>query len=154
MAIPKAGIKLIKICPPFKTSSNALVLCNNCNESTISLTMNVSYLLNGEIDDEFKMRAIYLSSCLLKEFVTNFAELDSSYEIFSTIMEYINAIPMNNYPVEVKEKFKSLEEEINRIKSNRRLKYLTVAKPKPKALRLYEPRIEKVYVISNRVEIN
>ncbi|GJQ87328.1 hypothetical protein Trydic_g17376 [Trypoxylus dichotomus] len=150
MAIPKTGVKLIKIFPPFKISCNKLVLCNNCNESSMELTMNVGYLLEGEINDEFKIRAIHLGLSLLKEFAANFMSLQSNYEIFIPVLKYLELVPMGNYPKNVQGECANLLEEINTIKKNRCLEYLVAAKQKPKALRLYEPNIEKVYDTKRR----
>ncbi|KRT80247.1 hypothetical protein AMK59_8628 [Oryctes borbonicus] len=150
MAIPKTGVKLIKISPPFKISCNKLVLCNNHEESTMELAMSVGYLLEGEINDEFRIRAIHLCLSLLEEFAVNFMDLQSSYEIFIAVLKYLELVPMGNYPKKVKQKWTLLMEEIITMKNNRRMEYLMLAPKKPKALRLYEPNIEKVYDTKRR----
>lgn len=138
------GVKLIKIAPPFKSSSNRLVLFNNYRDSDMQLTMDVDYLLEGEIEDNYKIKAFHLCLCLLNEFALNFAELPSSYEIFILIEKYVHLIPMDNYPEEVRKKCSMLKEEISTMKNNRTLQYIVTAQRRPKALRLYEPNIEKV----------
>lgn len=144
MCVPKTGIKLMKIPPPFKSSSNALVLFNNWNESNVKLNMDFAYLLNGEIEDECKIRTLYQVLCVCEELLTNFEDLQSNYEIFSLFVNYLNMIPMNNYPEELRTKVVMLKDKFSFLKNNRSLQYLVMTKQKPKALRLYEPNIEKV----------
>lgn len=145
MCIPKAGVRVIKVAPPFKSSSNALVLFNNWSDSPdLKLQMDFAYLLEDEIGDEYRIRTFYTALCLLEEFATNFKDLSSMFEIFIPPARYLKLIPTQNYPEEVRKKVDILKEKLDTMKNNRTLKYLVVEKQRPKALRLYEPNIEKM----------
>ncbi|KAJ8934163.1 hypothetical protein NQ314_013545 [Rhamnusium bicolor] len=128
MAVPKTGVKLLKVLPPFKSTSSLLVLVENYSlESFKSLQMDSTDLLENEIKEEYKIRVLYNTLKLLEDFYYNIKELSSSSEIFERPLRYLELIPTLNYPKEVQNY------------------YIAMETKKPKALRLYEPKIEEIY---------
>lgn len=146
MAIPKSGVRLIKVLPPFRSTSSALVLYKNCSSVCMSLKLEASDLTETEISEDFKIRALYTSLKLLQEFKSNFSDYSSQYEIFENIIHYLEQLPVSNYPIEVQNEIKKVLDNLKQTKEERKLDYIVMAAKKPKALRLYEPNIEKVYV--------
>ncbi|XP_022902470.2 nucleolar protein 14 homolog [Onthophagus taurus] len=147
LSIPKTGIRILKISQPFKTSSNLLVLVNNHSEvDETDLKLSVENLRRKSSNsDDVKISSFYLSLNLIEEVISNISELPSRYELLINIEKYLNLIPLNNYPGKVKKKAEEVIKSINKIKNDRIIEYLTIAKPRPKALRLYEPNIQKIY---------
>lgn len=141
MAIPKVGVKLIKVNPPFQATSNLLVLFNDCRKNNTDLKMQICDLIKEEIDDSFKVRAIYTSLKLIEEFHNNFATIPSNVEIFSDINAYLELLPTRNYPKIVVEQYETVSRQLKTNINERKLEYVVMAALKPKALRLYEPKI-------------
>ncbi|KAJ8985040.1 hypothetical protein NQ317_016951 [Molorchus minor] len=146
MAIPKSGVRLFKIIPPFKSTSSLLVLLKDYNsESFNSYSLDSRDLLNNEIEEDYKVRVLYNSLKLLQNFYSNFAELSSRIEIFNLPEKFLNKIPTTNYPKEVKELMEDFRKTLKQGKTDCKLEYVFMEAKKPKALRLYEPKIQEVY---------
>ncbi|CAG9817556.1 unnamed protein product [Phaedon cochleariae] len=150
MAIPKTGVKLVKVPPPFKSTSTLLVLLENLSlsfsdSSEKCFQMKNTDLLSTEIDEEFKVRALHTAIGLSEEFYRHFEKLPSNVEIFSPIQKYLELVPALNYPRKVANGMENLSNCLNKTKSERILNYIVMEATRPKALRLYEPKIEPVY---------
>lgn len=146
MMIPKIGVKLLKIPPPFKPTSTLLVLLNNYSlESFNSLKLNFADFSEEEITSEYQVRALYSVIKILQQFLEHYIILPSHVEIFEKATYFLEKIPLNNYPREVQNNANCLVEELRKSKIERRLQYLVLEASKPKALRLYEPKIQVVY---------
>ncbi|KAG5872705.1 hypothetical protein JTB14_008799 [Gonioctena quinquepunctata] len=146
MAIPKTGVKLIKVIPPFKATSNLLVLLENFSlESFESFMMKSEDLQSNDIDEEFKVRVFVNVVKLLEEFHENLKVLPSSVEIFEPLVRYLELLPTTKYPKEVRDIAERLMGSLRGAKSERKLEYIVMEATRPKALRLYEPKIEVVY---------
>lgn len=144
MAIPKTTVKIIKVPPPFKPLSSALVLTKKYPKTSFCKKFNISYLIEEEFSEDFKVTALTLALKLLKDFQENLKNLSSNVEIFVQVEEYLQQIPMEFYPAVVQEEYKELCDILNKMKSERHIQYLTLEAKKPKALRLYEPKIVDV----------
>lgn len=145
MAVPKSEPRLIKVLPPFKATASDLVLLENYSlESFKSLHLDSSDLLDDDIKEEYKIRVFYVALKLLEEFYNNLKELSSSTEIFEPILKYLEIIPSDNYPKEIKTCLEVLATALKNGKANKKLKYIMMEAERPKALRLYEPKIEVV----------
>ncbi|KAF7272717.1 hypothetical protein GWI33_014529 [Rhynchophorus ferrugineus] len=145
MSIPKTSVKVIKVVPPFKSLSSDLVLTKKCLKSPVTDKLNISVLLQTEFTNEFKISALYTALKLLKDFKETFSSYSSNVEIFATIESYLPQIPIDLYPERVRVEYKEFIDELEKQKSERKLYYLVLEQKRPKALRLYEPKIEKVY---------
>lgn len=145
MAIPKTGVKLIKVLPPFKKTSSLLVLTKNFSSGySDQLRLEYSYLLNMDMEESYKIRVLYASLKILEEFHTHFKDLPSCVEIFSPVLKYLEAIPMNYYPELVKNSHEHLFKVLKSSIDQRKLPFIVMQVMKPKALRMYEPKIEEV----------
>ncbi|XP_045475377.1 nucleolar protein 14 homolog isoform X2 [Harmonia axyridis] len=145
MAVPKTTVRIIKVSPPFKSLSADLVLLENSCSLHLPPKMEVDDLVEEEITESFKVRAVYTTLKIAMEFFENFKEYPSNLEIFEPIYSYCKLIKSEMYPEEVRNEIKSVIDLIENSKSQRILKYLQMEAAKPKILRLYEPNIMDVY---------
>ncbi|KAG6798512.1 nucleolar protein 14 [Apis mellifera caucasica] len=150
ISTPKCLIQGIKMIPPFKKTgelSNLLILDEdqtNLDIDPINMLMKASDLVDGPLDDNFKIRALLTAINLLCEFKNHFEKLETVYSIFEPILKLLEANFFDKYPFKVKKCVERLRKELKELK-NKKLEYLVVEKKKPKPLRLYEPRIETIY---------
>ncbi|XP_043588094.1 nucleolar protein 14 homolog [Bombus pyrosoma] len=150
VSTPAHLIQGIKIIPPFKTignSRNLLILDEDHAKFDINpsnIYMKASDLIDGPIDDDFRIRALLITVNLLREFKNNLEDLEAVYSIFEPILELLKLNSFDKYPPNVKKHIIQLQKDLEKLK-NKKLEYIMVEKKKPKPLRLYEPRIEAVY---------
>lgn len=149
MAIPKSTVKILKVLPPFKSQSSLLVMTDHSTLNVQSPKMNVIDLLktdeNSEITEDFKHNTLHVAVSLLKDFYTQLLDLPSCYEIFEQSYKYLQQIPLTYYNDILSNEIRNFITTIEEYKGNRKLEFLQLDKVKPKALRLYDPSIEKVY---------
>lgn len=151
ISTPKHLIQGIKMIPPFKISgesSNLLMLDDNQINLDIDpngVLMTVSDLISGPLDDNFRIRALLTAINLLREFKNHLEELEAVYSIFEPILKLLKVNSFDKYPLNVKKHIKQLRRDLKGLK-NKKLEYIVMEKKKPRPLRLYEPRIETVYV--------
>nr|CAI5837325.1 unnamed protein product [Callosobruchus analis] len=146
MAIPKSGVKLIKVLPPFKSTCSDLVLLGNHSlDLCEDLKMNVTDLFCTSYDDLYKIRILHNAVKALTEFHNNLETLPSCCEIFEPVLRYLELIPLQNYPVIVQTVVQDLILTLQKQKENRQLQKIVREAERPKALRLYEPKIVEVY---------
>ncbi|KOC65082.1 Nucleolar protein 14 like protein [Habropoda laboriosa] len=150
ISTPKHLIQGMKMIPPFKTIgelSNLLVLDDDQTHLDInpsSTLMKANDLVDESLDDEFRITALLTTVNLLREFKNHFEELEAVYSIFEPIIKLLKPNIFDKYPKNVKKHIKQLQKDLKELK-NKKLEYIVFQKKKPKALRLYEPRIEVVY---------
>lgn len=144
MGVPKLGVKLVKIIPPFKPNSTALVLSKKHTKCNAELKMNARDFVEEEIDEDFKIRTIYTVLKIAQELHENWNELPSQLEIFEPFLKLLDMIPEQNYPSEIQTEMNKAKNIILERKKSKKIEYVVMEKKKPKALRLYEPNIEKV----------
>lgn len=142
---------LPSIIPPFKRAgefSNLLVLEANQKEFVIETTgalMHAIDLAPSNFDDEFKVRTLLTAVNLINEFKNQLDELEAAPTIFQPIIKLLKKSNWKNYPTNVRQRVKEVRAELKSL-SDKKLEYMVRDKKKPKALRLYEPKIERVYV--------
>lgn len=144
MAIPKTSIKIIKVRPPFKPLSSELVLTKKITYNTLNSKFNICNLLENSFTDLFKASAFLVTVILLKDFKDNLKELPSVVEIFEEVESYLGQIPVDLYPADVQSECQELCDSFKETRSARKLFHLVLEAKKPKALRLYEPKIVPV----------
>lgn len=110
--------------------------------------MNVDDL-RGKIpeDGSFKLRALHTAVKLLLEFCCHLENLSASYHIFKPVLTTLKHIDVEKYPCFLQEDIQNIILKIEEM-AHKKLHFLVKEKKKPKALRLYEPRIEEVWVPS------
>lgn len=147
-AIPKTRVQLLKILPPFKSTQNFLVLVDNTQYNDSSFRMQVTDIANKEIDDSFQIRALYTAVKQLKDFYVSLETLPSNLEIFGAPVSYLKLVPKDKYPLKVQEEIQDVLDLFEKSETTRNLQYIMMEKKRPKALKLYEPKIEVMYVFS------
>ncbi|XP_072387419.1 nucleolar protein 14 homolog [Diabrotica undecimpunctata] len=146
MAVPKKGVRLLKIPPPFKSTSTHLVLIENFSlEQLPCMKLDGTDFCEVEIAAEFQVRALYNIGKLLEQFLDHYKLLSSHVEMFENVLKYLELIPFSSYPTIVQNSLKQLVDSLKSSKNERKLEYLVMEISRPKALRLYEPRIQPVY---------
>lgn len=141
--------KTIKGIPPFKRDgvfSNLLQLDESMKKYKIDLSkpqMKATDLIEDEIDSDFKIRVFSTTINLIYEFKKQYEELEAAYSIFEPILNMLKCDFIKKYPKNLRKRVKELIGELEAMKS-KKLEFIVREKKKPKALRLYEPRIEKV----------
>lgn len=141
IAIPADLTQKMKIIPPFKTTCKALVI--NKMENTIdpnNTQMFASDLINEELDDEFRIKALLIAVNLLTEFKNQLQELEAVYPIFEHIFQLLKINEFKQYPPNVRNHIKELCKELEFLR-NKKLEYIVLEKKRPKPLRTYEPKI-------------
>lgn len=145
MAVPKQGVKLMKVLPPFQAISSHLVLVDNFSSvSPNDLTMNCSELLGLDINEFFKVKVLYTCIRILEEFQSYYKDLPSSVEIFCSISRYLEAIPMNKYPKVVSNLHNRFLNVLKNSREQQQLHYIVMQAMKPKALKMLDPKIVEV----------
>ena len=150
VSTPKHLIQGIKMIPPFKAIgefSNLLVLEDDQTDLEIDPSgalMRASDLIHGESDDDFKIRALLTALNLLREFKNQLEELEAVYPIFEPILKLLKPNALDKYPPNARKHVKQLRKDLKELKK-KKLEHIVREKKKPKPLRLYEPRIERVY---------
>ena len=146
MAVPKMPTELLRVVHPIyisKAARNLLVIEETSAESHLEAGLMSINDLRGETNDHFKIRALHTSVKLAQEFCENLKYKPSSHQIFAPVLNTINKLDLQRYPPYVVDSVKSLVCSIEAL-SQQKLQYLVAEKKKPKALRLYEPKIERV----------
>lgn len=142
MAIPKRGVKLIKVLPPFQAISSHLVLVDNCSSIVLKdFKMDCSEMLGLNIEELFKIKVLYICIRFLEEFHSHYEELPSSVEIFSPVLRYLENIPLTKYPKTVENLHNKVLNLLKTSRDQKKLPHIVMAAIKPKALKMLEPKI-------------
>ncbi|XP_033176901.1 nucleolar protein 14 homolog [Bombus impatiens] len=134
-------IKTIPISKRIKHSENLLILDEDRSKLDVnpsSSYMKASDLIDGPLDDDFKIRVLLIAVNLLGEFKNHLEELEAVYSIFEPILKLLKSNSFDKYPPKVKKHIMQLRKDLEKLK-NKKLKYIMVEKKKPKPLRLYGP---------------
>lgn len=94
-------------------------------------------------DDSFKLRALHTAVKLLLEFCCHLENMSASYHIFKPVLTTLKQLEVVKYPSFLQEDIKSVISKVEKMEQQK-LQFLVMEKKKPKALRLYEPRVEEV----------
>ncbi|XP_043273708.1 nucleolar protein 14 homolog [Venturia canescens] len=150
LGTPKPPPLLHKTIPPFKSqgeTSNLLILEAKQKSLAIDVEspcMRCSDLSQNEFDDDFRLRAFVTALNMTLEFKRQFEELEAVHAIFFPIIKLLQINDRSRYPKNVKKHVEKIRQELESL-AEKKLEFIVREKKKPKALRLYEPRIERVY---------
>lgn len=136
----------IQVVPPFKTNRDAKVLNleNDCHKMAVVNKMAANDLLLREIDDDFKIRCLLISTRMTKEFFDNMSDLEAQECLFESHIKLLGRVDLEIYPKKVN---KFITEIVKDMKDSLEVKTYTPLsreKKRPKALRLYEPDVQEV----------
>lgn len=93
----------------------------------------------------FRLSVISSAVMLLEQYTSVYCDYPSYKEIFSPIKCQCGKLPVENYPNSLKKQIKRLTDNITEKMNSKRMP-LVMQKKKPPALKMFEPRIEEVYV--------
>ncbi|XP_069679275.1 nucleolar protein 14 [Periplaneta americana] len=154
MAVPKSCVRMVSVVFPVHIigrARNLLVLPEHSIDSyEETQLMNIDDLrgINSE-KTNFNIRALHTAVKLLLEFCEHFWNVTSNYIIFNPVAITLKKLDVEKYPSvlikDIQRLFAKVEE-----KRQQKLEFLVLEKKKPKALRLYEPRIEEVFDTKKR----
>jgi nucleolar protein 14 len=94
-------------------------------------------------DISFKLRAVHTAVKLLLEFCCHSENMAASYQIFKPLLSTLKQLDVEKYPCYLQKDIQSVISKIEEM-TQKKLQFLVMERKKPKALRLYEPRIEEV----------
>lgn len=127
-----------------------------CYSSITVKPLPLTTTLGESTQDELtsdEIRVDSLSHCLstLDRFAELYQEVPASFEVFAPVKEHLQRIPVELYPVSVKELHSGLLTRINDLhdKSLTR-KHLTLQARKPEAIKTFEPKFEEHYEVRSR----
>lgn len=101
--------------------------------------------------DEVRISALNHCLSALNKFVDMYQDLPASVEIFATVKEHLQRIPVNLYPAPFKELHSTLLSRLNDIYiASLSRKHLTLQARKPEAIKTFEPKFEEHYEVRSR----
>jgi nucleolar protein 14 len=136
----------IQVVPPFRLHRDVkfLNLEDDCSKMAVDSKMAAKDLVLNEIDSDYKIRCLKTCIVMLREFFDYFADLEAQQCLFEPHIALIGRIDAELYPKKIA---KVITETVKYMKESLEVKTftpLTEEKKRPKALRLYEPDIQKV----------
>lgn len=150
VCVPKRPIQQIKVIPPFKSSgdgSSLLVLTNsefakvkNSSEGFLE----AADLVRTEIDASFKVRALNSALRLTTDFLETLADNSSVKFLAEPIEHILERLDVEQYPAFVKSSYDKCRTVINSI-NDKNLLYIVPGVKRPKALRMMEPKFERIF---------
>uniref|UniRef100_A0A6M2DRW4 Putative nucleolar protein n=1 Tax=Xenopsylla cheopis TaxID=163159 RepID=A0A6M2DRW4_XENCH len=149
MSISKRSIQVIKALLPFKSHGNlsTLLVVDEMVKKSTELGQDTRLtsldFIDGIIDNSFKIRVFYTSLKLLHEFCDNLSPLSASDMIFEYHMKLLQHVNIDNYHNIIKKQYEATYDSLNKLREHVK-DYIQLEKARPKALRLYEPNIEKI----------
>lgn len=152
LASNKDPNKYAQVIPPFRPVGkfNDLLVVSKTNKKADVKMLKMSKVLNVEMDidelrnDDFRLSVIKGCVALLSEFQTLYQELPSYREIFSPILDMMDKLPVNKYPLTLQESIKDLQKTLKERSSKSRMQ-VSMPHSKPKPLKMFEPKIEEVF---------
>ncbi|XP_063369054.1 nucleolar protein 14 homolog [Cydia amplana] len=146
----------IKVVPPFRLHKDAKILNleDDCSKLKGEWKMNLNDLLTDTIDNGFKIRIVYNSIMILREFFEHCGEMEAQECMFRPHIQLMSRLDVELYPKKIAS---AIEETIKYMKGTLEVKTytpLTSAKAKPKVLRLYEPDIQEVFTGSKSSKLS
>lgn len=124
-----------------------MAVYNNYSATNVPTQIGAADLLPYlPVDDEFKIRALAVALKLASELHNHCKQLPSHNELFDPVFNCLKQIPTGNYPLEVKDEIDGVLTDISISRSDGKLEYTVMEQKRPKALRLYEPNIVKMYM--------
>ncbi|KAF0762760.1 nucleolar protein 14 isoform X1 [Aphis craccivora] len=126
----------------FKPNMKLLIIENNATQTEWSKKLSINEIFSEEnIDDAFKLTSLYIILDLIFRFRKLCEDIPSVNEIWTPHLSIITTLKINS---------DEMNAQINKTKLqlqmvDKKLEKLQTLSNRPKALRLYEPRIQKIY---------
>lgn len=126
----------------FRPNMKMLVLKNNVTQIEWPTKLSVNEIfIEKDLDDAFKLTSLYVTLDLVCRFCKLCEDIPSIHEIWEPHLSIINKFKIDSDKMSVQ-----IDKTITQLQIiNKKLEKLQTLSNRPKALRLYEPRIQKVY---------
>lgn len=147
LCIPKRPIEVIRVVPPFKSSgeqNSLLVLTQKCPSTCTEQLRSVDLIETG-FDDVAKVRILNTALKLTQAFLELLADHVGAQYLAAPVTQYLDRLSsIDLYPQFVRDNVDRCRKVIETIDA-KPFSYIVAAEKKPKALRMLEPKFEKVY---------
>ncbi|XP_060807022.1 nucleolar protein 14 homolog [Amyelois transitella] len=146
----------IQVVPPFRLHKDEKILNldHDCSKLTVESKMAAKDLVAKEISDDFKIRTLFVSVLLLKEFFNFFNEIEAQQCLFEPHIQLLGRIDTDLYPENVRKTVRKVMKHMKETLELKTFTQLTREKKRPKALRLYEPDIQEVFTGSKSSKLS
>lgn len=146
LCVPKRSVQIQSIVPPFKSigEQNSLLVLTTAADNNTGEHLKSSDLLQSEIDDNSKIRLLNVALRLTTDMLTLLQDNIGAQYFTAPIVNNIEKLNLAPYPEFVVQSLDKLKTIISVIEK-KPLIFITAAVKRPKALRMLEPKFEKVY---------
>lgn len=136
----------IKPIPPFKRTEPILLITEEFEDDfDVSSKLTGDDLLEDELDDDFRARALNVNCQLIRDFMKLYEDhVGVIYLIDFQLMHLKSLVKQKNLPSNLKVLIKSIIKDFNEMKSNKKFVYPQPDKKPTPILRLLEPLFETV----------
>uniref|UniRef100_A0A1A9UEM9 Nucleolar protein 14 n=1 Tax=Glossina austeni TaxID=7395 RepID=A0A1A9UEM9_GLOAU len=158
LCIPKRPVETLKILPPFQSHGifNRLLAIPEDSDIFKNIPeqlMTCEDLVTQTINDDFKLRVLNHCLKLIQNAADTFKENVGANYLAMPLLEMLERLPLSSYPDYIKTNYEKTKIGLETL-VNKSLKKLVPPEKKPKALRLLEPRIERVYDDKRRPKLS
>ncbi|XP_022130085.2 nucleolar protein 14 homolog [Pieris rapae] len=139
-------INPVQVVPPFRLHKDGKVL--NLEQDYSKMEVDVKMSAKDfvcEIDEAFKIKCLYNSVLMLREFFDHYIEIDALKALFEPHMQLLGLIDLEWYPKKIVSKVTKVLQHMKDSLETKTYALITREKVRPKALRLYEPDIQEVF---------
>jgi len=145
LGVKKTMIEQVKPLPPFRKTDMLLVFEKKLKGTEEPTKLESKDLLMTTIDDDFKVRALGVSVCLMKDFVALYDELMGMKYFIEPFERMLGRLAEEeNLPRFLKTSIEATLEDFEKIKSERKFKYPEQERKNKPMIRLLEPRFETI----------
>lgn len=149
LSVPKRPIEVVKAVPPFKSSGVQSTLLVPDAESAQAKKVRESRvkssdLVTFEIDESAKVRLLNVALHLARDSLLMLEANAGAQYFVDQIDQHVAKLDVDDYPAFVGTTAATCTEVMDRIRA-KPIAYIVPAEKKPKALRMLEPKFEKVY---------
>lgn len=149
LSVPKRPIEIQKAIPPFKSSGEQSTLLVLDSESSLAKTVceyriKSSDLVTVDIDESSKVVLLNVALNLSRDMLIMLEANAGAQYFVAQIDQHLIKLDFDEYPAFVLNSAQSCTEVMERIRV-KPLAFIVPAEKKPKALRMLEPKFEKVY---------
>ncbi|XP_055384830.1 nucleolar protein 14 homolog [Condylostylus longicornis] len=149
LSIPKKTVQVIKVISPFESiaatlGNNALCLGNKIDNLNFERKLSsLELITDNSIDDNFRIKVLNTTFELINEFAYLLIDNVGGRYIAEKFINLMDQLDLENYPEIVSQNYMNAKKTFSET-YNYKLSKLVPPVRKPKALRLFEPRFEKV----------
>lgn len=153
VSIPKRPVHALRVVPPFQsaTDQNSLLVLGDEDDSTLSADecqrIHPVDLIAEDLNGAAKIRLLNGALMMAADMLELIADHVGAQYVCHTFAQYLNTFDessLQRYPEFVRANVQRCQRIVDEIEA-KPLHYIVAAEKKPKALRMLEPKFEKVY---------